>query len=144
MTLSPTTGGWKDAAVTSTSAAPGRIDVLVVDDEDDVASTTAEILERAGLTAATTATLGEARELITSHDVGSVILDHQVADANAPEFLAVDADLPPIIVISGIGRDVLAEFEANYGDRVFACRGKPVPPHELIEVVRAALSSTRS
>ena len=129
--------------MTASSAVPRRIDVLVVDDEDDVASTTAEILERAGMTATTAATLAEAQELIAGRDVGSVVLDHQVADASAADFLDVDVDLPPIIVISGIGRDVLAEFEADYGDRVFACRAKPVPPNELIEVVRAALSSTR-
>jgi hypothetical protein len=34
---------------------------------------------------------------------------------------------------------VLGELEDAYGPRLFACRSKPLPPPELIEVVRAAV-----
>ena len=53
------------------------------------------------------------------------------------DFLRAEPDLPPVIVISGIGRDVLAAFEVTHGNRLFACRSKPVPPTELIALVRA-------
>jgi DNA-binding NtrC family response regulator len=122
----------------------GAIDVLVVDDEADVASTTAEILERAGMTTVTAASLVEAQQLIRANEVRSVILDHQVADADAQEFLQAQRDLPPVIVISGVGRDILEEFETTHGNRLFACRAKPVPPPELIDLVRTALASAQT
>ena len=118
----------------------GGIDVLVVDDEEDVASTTAEILERAGMTTVTATTLGQAQQLIRANDVRSLILDHQIADTDAQDFLRAEPELPPVIVISGVGRDVLAAFEVTHGNRLFACRSKPVPPAELIALVRTALA----
>jgi DNA-binding NtrC family response regulator len=125
-------------------APDGAIDVLVVDDEKDVASTTAEILERAGMTTVTATTLGEAQLVIKAHEVRSVVLDHQIAEADAQDFLRAVRNLPPVIVISGVGRDILAEFEATHGKRLLACRAKPVPPTELIDLVHTALASVRT
>jgi len=115
------------------------IDVLVVDDEWNVASTTAEILERAGLRAATAQTLEEALHVVESRRVRSIVLDHLLAQDDASDFLDAAADLPPVIVVSGVGRDVLAGLEVSHGSLLFACRSKPLPPPELVEVVRAAV-----
>jgi DNA-binding response OmpR family regulator len=115
------------------------IDVLVVEDEWDVASTTAEILEVAGLHAEIASTLEEALAITAVRIVRSIVLDHQLADADAVEFLEAGVGLPPVVVVSGVGRDVLAELEDSYGSRLFACCSKPLPPPELIEVVRAAV-----
>jgi DNA-binding response OmpR family regulator len=124
---------------TGHTAAAEVIDVLVVEDEWDVASTTAEILEQAGFRAEIASTLDEALAFTARYQVRSIVLDHQLADDDAGAFLDTATGLPPVVVVSGVGRDVLAELEEAYGAQLFACRSKPVPPPELIEVVRAAV-----
>ena len=122
----------------------GSLDVLIVDDEPNVAQTTAEILRSEGLTASTAATVGDALEILASRDVRSVILDHQVAGENGAAFLegvGSREKLPPVVVISGMGHDALAGMEAAHGDRLFALLSKPVPPRTLIEVMTAAIES---
>lgn len=119
----------------------GALDVLVVDDEPNVAQTTVEILRSEGLTAVTAATVGDALAVLESRKVRSVVLDHQIAGEDGASFLEKGSDLPPVIVMSGMSRDGLAGLEKSHGDRLFACLGKPVPPRNLIEVVRAAIES---
>jgi len=135
-------GEQTDRRVTvSEPAVPGadRIDVLVVDDDPDVASSSAEIFLADGMMAATAATVEEALKVVATREVQSIILDHQLAGDDGESFLAKGRDLPPVIVMSGIGRDALAELQAAHGERLFACLAKPVPPPELIRVVKAAL-----
>jgi len=116
------------------------VDVLVVDDEPAVASSTADILRSAGLNAATTSTVKEALAMVESRDVRSIILDHQLADNGEKIFEGVRV-LPPIIVMSGIGREALAALQVLHGDRLFACMAKPVPPLRLIDVVKSAIET---
>ena len=118
----------------------GQLDVLVVDDQADVASSTADVFRAVGLSAATAATVEDALHMINTRVVKSVIVDHQIAD-NEDTFLATGRDLPPVIVVSGMDRASLAEVQAVHGHRLFACLAKPVPPLTLIEVVRAAIES---
>ncbi|HUC37410.1 MAG TPA: response regulator [Acidimicrobiales bacterium] len=115
-----------------------RIDVLVVDDEPDVASSTADILRSGGLVAATSATAEEALEVIAGHEVRCVILDHQLA-GNEESFLGSGRELPPVIVMSGIGRAAIVRLQATHPADLFACLAKPVPPLELIEIVKRAI-----
>jgi len=118
----------------------GPTDVLVVDDQPDVASSTADILRSDGLSAETAATVDEALQIITIRDVRCIILDHQIV-GDGETLLAGGRDLPPVIVMSGTDPDSLAEIEAVHGNRLFACMAKPVPPLDLIQVVRAAIAN---
>lgn len=115
------------------------MDVLVVDDEPSVAQTTAEILRSEGLTTMTAATVADALVVLASRNVRSVVLDHQIAGEDGSSFLEKGCDLPPVIVMSGMSREALSGLETAYGDRLFAFLSKPVPPWNLIEVVRAAI-----
>jgi DNA-binding response OmpR family regulator len=115
------------------------LDVLVVEDEWDVASTTAEILEQAGFRAEIASALDEALAVTSRRQVRSIVLDHHLADHDAAAFLDTATGLPPVVVVSGVGRDVLAELEESNGAQLFARRSKPLPPPELIEVVQAAV-----
>ena len=116
------------------------LDVLVADDEPDVASSTADILRSEGLSARTAGTVQEARQLIATRDVRSIILDHQIA-GDGESLLAGDLDLPPIVVMSGMDRDALDELQVLHGGRLFACLAKPVSPPHLIAVVQAAIAA---
>lgn len=122
-------------------AGDDALDVLIVEDDPNVAETTAEILRSEGLTASTASTVGDALEVLSSRVVRSVVLDHQIAGEDGESFLEQGGLLPPVVVMSGIGREALAGLQAAYGDRLFALLAKPVPPGTLIEVVMAAIES---
>jgi len=115
------------------------VDVLVIDDAVDVAESTADVLRSAGLSVATASNVPEARAIVAERHVRAVIVDHSTGEwaGSAPEPLPDTA--PPVIVVSGMGRDNIEELEARHGDCLFACLAKPVSPGTLIEVVRAAL-----
>lgn len=122
-----------------------KVDVLVVDDEPEVASSTADVLRSEGLEVLTAGNLDEARRVLAGRGVRSVILDQQITGAEIPgaggeSLLGEGLDLPPVIVVSGIGKDSLEELHRAHSDRLFACLAKPVSPFRLIEVVKAAVS----
>jgi DNA-binding response OmpR family regulator len=116
-----------------------ELDVLVVEDQPDLASTTAEILHGAGLTAATVSTVDEAVQVLATRDVRCVLLDHHLPGEDGGRFFSEGRDLPPVIVTSGLGPELLAQVQAVRGDQIFACLLKPVAPVELIRAVRAAV-----
>jgi len=136
---------------TSTVSGPARaaltmlegrtIDVLVVEDQPDLARSTAEVLRTEGFIVATAGTVEEALRLIATRDVRSVILDHQLGGEDGDRFLRDGFDLPPVVAVTGMGPDLLADLRATHGDRLFACLAKPVRPTDLIKVVTAAIGS---
>jgi len=115
------------------------IDVLMVEDEPSVSSTTQEILDAAGLRVTIANTVDDALVVIAGGGVGVVILDHQIAGEDGERFLTqAVGPLPPVIVMSGLGTYVLDRFRAAHAAQIFACLSKPVSPPELIATVRAA------
>jgi DNA-binding response OmpR family regulator len=124
----------------STHPHPERLDVLVVDDGQIMADTTADILRSVGFVVAVAANLDQAHEVVASRPVGTVILDHHLRGENGESFLTRGRKLPPVIVISGMGQEVLKAYETIYGDKVYACLAKPVPPVDLINTVIGALA----
>jgi DNA-binding NtrC family response regulator len=117
----------------------GVLDVLIVDDEPDVANSTAEILASAGFAVEVTGTVPEARDVLATREVRSVLLDHTIVDWTQTDCSEERDDGPAVIVMSGLGRGELAQLEESHGDRLFACLAKPVPPARLIEIVRTAV-----
>ena len=117
------------------------LDVLLVDDEVAVAESTAEVLASAGLRVGTSATLDEALRVLAMRSVGTVILDHHLSGGAESErdFLTRGRRLPPVILMSGLDLDALAEIRRTYADHIVACLAKPVPPQDLIAAVRSAI-----
>jgi CheY-like chemotaxis protein len=120
---------------------PDRLDVLVVDDGQIMADTTADILRSVGLIVSIAGNLKEALDVIATRPVGTVILDHHLRGENGESFLIKGRQLPPVIVVSGMGQEVLKAYETIYGDQVYACLAKPVAPPVLISTVLGALAS---
>lgn len=117
------------------------VDVLVLDDAADVAESTADVLRSAGLSVATASSVPEARRIAAERRVRAAIVDHSTAEWAGSADEPTRDTAPPIIVVSGMGRDSIEELQALRGDCLFACLAKPVPPGALIEVVRAALGA---
>jgi DNA-binding response OmpR family regulator len=113
--------------------------VLLVDDNPSQLSLRETILRQAGfhLSAATTAESALATLRVFGDQVGVVVTDHIMPGCSGVELVrqirAIKPDLP-VIVLSG-----LPEAESEYRGLDVIFRRKPLPPPELIELVRSSL-----
>jgi len=118
------------------------LDVLVVDDDADVGSSTAEVLRAAGLSVLSASSVGQALDFCRARAFRAVVLDHMMAGLDGEQLLERTSDLAAAVVVSASRPNLLAEIQDRHPGRVFAARSKPVPPSELIAVVRAAMART--
>jgi DNA-binding response OmpR family regulator len=116
--------------------------VLLVDDNPLQLSVREAVLRTAGfqVSVATTAESALATLRVLSDRIGVLITDHLMPGCSGSELVrqirAFNQWLP-VIVLSG-----LAEAETEYADLGVVFRHKPIPPPELIELVRASLDQT--
>ena len=116
-------------------------DILLVDDNAIQAATRKAILSRLGRSVAVAddgmKALGLVDEQEGSSAVRLVLTDHLMPGMNGPEFVRrLRERLPgvPVLVLSG-----LAEAEDAYEGLDVTFRLKPLPPSELLELVRTLL-----
>jgi CheY-like chemotaxis protein len=117
-------------------------DILLVDDNGIQAATRKAVLSRLGRTILIAGDGLEALGILDAaatgaRSVGLVITDHLMPGMNGPEFVAeLRERFPrmPVLVLSG-----LAEAETQYGDLDVTFRMKPLPPEELLRLVRLLL-----
>ncbi|MDX6203426.1 MAG: hypothetical protein QOJ83_2926 [Frankiales bacterium] len=117
--------------------------VLVVDDDLGLQSTLCEILKLAGVEADGVGTAGEATRWIDEHSPDLVVLDQQLPDASGLQLAAMlRARLPllPIVLLTGYVSAQSAIAAVGLVDDYLT---KPVPPTELIKVVRTRLEQHR-
>ena len=115
--------------------------ILLIDDNALQLSVRETVLRNAGFTVsvATTAESALATLRILGERINLVITDHIMPGRNGAEFvreLRKENDSVPVIVLSG-----LAEAESEYQGYDVLFRQKPVPPPELIALVRSSLRS---
>jgi DNA-binding response OmpR family regulator len=115
--------------------------LLLIDDNALQLSVREAVLRNAGFTVAVATTAESALALlrILGERINLVITDHIMPGRNGVDFvreLRQENDWVPVIVLSG-----LAEAEAEYGGLDIVFRQKPVPPPELIALVRACLKA---
>jgi CheY-like chemotaxis protein len=108
-------------------------EILLVDDDDDVRESMAEILEHAGYRVAhansAEAALAKLREGLRPE---LMIVDYQLEGMDGRQFLSACRATPglksiPAVLLSGYGRDRLPEAEVGLM--------KPVDPAQLFEVL---------
>lgn len=117
-------------------------EILLVDDNDIQAATRKAILSRAGRSVLIASNAVQALQLLDSKDraaaIRLVITDHLMPRMNGPEFVAkLRGRFPhlPVLVLSG-----LPEAEDSYVDLDVLFRVKPLPPDDLLALVRSLLS----
>lgn len=115
-------------------------EILLVDDNAIQTATRKAILSRLGRHVTVAPHGAGALETLASaapHSIGLVITDHLMPGMNGPEFVTelrrLYPDLP-VLVLSG-----MAEAEDQYGDLEVIFRVKPLPPEELLSLVRRLL-----
>jgi len=111
--------------------------VLLIDDNPSQLSVRGAVLRSAGFTVsgATTADSAMATLRVLGERISLVITDHIMPGRNGADFvreLRRENDWVPVIVLSG-----LPDAEPEYDGLNVVFRQKPVPPQELIDLVRA-------
>lgn len=116
--------------------------ILLVDDNAIQAATRKAILTRSGWTVVVAcdgekalALLGDA---VAARSIGLVVTDHLMPEMNGPEFVArLRGQFPdlPVVVLSG-----MADAEAQYEHLDVAFRVKPLPPEDLLALVRSLIT----
>lgn len=115
--------------------------VLLIDDNPLQLSVRETVLRNAGFTVsiATTAESALATLRVLGDGIGVVVTDHLMPGHSGSQFVSIlrkENSWVPVIVLSGLP-DAEAEYEGM--DVVF--RQKPIPPPELIALVRTAMNS---
>ena len=121
------------------STPPMGPEILLVDDNAIQAATRKAVLSRLGRIVAIAGSGEQALQMLDTADrVGLVITDHLMPGMNGPEFVAeLRERFPhlPVMVLSG-----LAEAEDEYGELDVTFRMKPLPPDQLLTLVRSLLA----
>jgi CheY-like chemotaxis protein len=115
------------------------VDILLVDDNAIQAATRKAILTRSGRTVLVASDGEQALVMLetATRPVGLVITDHLMPNMNGPEFVALLRERYPqlpVLVLSG-----LADAEEAYEGQDVIFRMKPLPPDELLMLVRSLL-----
>jgi len=114
--------------------------VLLVDDNPSQLKVREAVLRNAGfqVCVATTAESALATLRVSQERVGVVVTDHLMPGCSGSELvqqIRASDNWIPVIVLSG-----LLEAESEYQGLDVIFRAKPLPPIELIELVRASLN----
>lgn len=113
------------------------VDVLVVDDEDAVRQTTAEILRNAGYWVAEATDGQHALETLQEATVGVILLDLQMPRIDGHELLRrLTVDDPPVIVLSA---HALSQRPSDGGAVIHSVMSKPANPEQMLSAVAEAL-----
>jgi CheY-like chemotaxis protein len=112
-------------------------DVLVVDDEEPVRTSVAEILRTAGYTVVEAADGQDALDLLESGSVTVLLLDIRMPRRTGIEVLQA-LDSPPNVILMSAYR-FEGEDKRSVGHKVFSHLMKPVAPRQLLDEVRAAI-----
>ncbi len=115
-------------------------EVLLIDDNPLQLMVREAVLRHAGFRVAIATTADSALAILRTFAdrIGVVVTDHVMPEGDGSELvraIRAENDWLPIIVLSG-----LAESETEYQDLDVVFRAKPLPPTELIELVRSSLN----
>ena len=114
--------------------------VLLVDDNPVQLSVREAVLRKAGfqVSIATSVESALATLRIIRDRIGVIVTDHLMPDYSGPELvrqIRAENDWIPVIVLSG-----LPDADSEYEGLEVVFRAKPLPPPELIELVRSSLA----
>jgi CheY-like chemotaxis protein len=112
-------------------------DVLVVDDEEPVRTSVAEILRSAGYSVLEAVDGQDALDVLESGSVSVLLLDIRMPRRTGIEVLQALESPPNVILMSAYRFE--GEDKRSVGHKVFSHLMKPVAPRQLLDEVRAAI-----
>ncbi|HUY64901.1 MAG TPA: response regulator [Acidimicrobiales bacterium] len=114
---------------------PDHVDVLVVDDDEAVRSSAAEILRLSGYVTAEAEDGVVARQFLEETDVGVMLLDIRMPRLDGLGLLEILDAPPPVILISAFS----GTEQSRANPKVRRYLRKPLHPEALLEAVADAL-----
>ena len=111
-------------------------EVLVVDDEEDVRVSAADVLRSEGYDVLEADDGVAALDLMRRHPFSVVVLDVRMPGRDGIEVLDALEEPPPVVLISAYCLD--PDVRSRLGDKVGAFLKKPFAPLRLLEEVSAA------
>ena len=126
----------------ASESSPGaQIDVLIVDDDDDLRSTWADIIRSSGYSVAVAEDGEVALRILGQMAVGVVLLDLRMPRKDGFSVLE-SLTVPQLVVL--VSAQALDEAAwARVEGKVVTFLEKPIPPERLLEVVAATLKEPR-
>ena len=120
----------------------GLSEVLLIDDSPLQLNVREAVLRKAGFQVSVATSAEDALAALGSlgDRLGVIVTDHLMPDCSGSKLvqrIRLDNDWVPVIVLSG-----LAEAVTEYEGLDVTFRTKPIPPQELIELVRSGLTQT--
>jgi len=113
-------------------------DVLVVDDEESLRTSVADILRSAGYSVMEAEDGQAALDLLETREVAVVILDQKMPRRTGTEVVnSLDSPPPPVIILLSAHRIENGD-RAQMDKKVFSFLTKPVAPLRLLDEVAAA------
>jgi len=122
----------------SEHSAQRQTTVLLIDDDDAVRWTTAEILRDANHLVVEAADGTDGLERLQDSPIDVVVLDLSMPGTDGYGFLAAVDLPPPVIVVSAFIDD---EMDPRFGSKVFGFIRKPAPPTRLLAMVATAVEN---
>jgi CheY-like chemotaxis protein len=111
--------------------------VLVVDDDEDVRDSVADILGTVGYTVMAAADGDEALRLLTSTRFDAIVLDLKMPRRDGVSLLASLSTPPPVVMLSA--HDLADDDRDKVGDAIVAYLRKPASPQRLLDAVASAV-----
>ena len=135
---------YRSASCYGYARAAGSPLVLVVDDNADIAESTATNLRRAGLRVRTALTADNALDCCKTQPFDATVLDHHPDDEYSETVLEEAPDMGLAVIVSDATPSRLADIQTRHAEKVFAVKTKPVAKSELVHVVQEAVTASRS
>ena len=121
-----------------------RLKILIVDDEEELASAMAERLALRGFQADTVSSGAEALRFVSAGDFSVLIIDVKMPGLDGLSLMAeVKRTHPALPVILFTGQSSLAEAERGMRQGAFDYLVKPIDIDTVIEKIRAAADGKR-
>ena len=131
-------GAWSGADGPVGGSAGGEACVLVVDDDDSVRTSVAQILRAAGYQVREAGDGAAAVARMTEDQVGVVVLDMRMPRGGGLEVLrSAGSGSPPVVLVSGY--PLAGDAGLRQDPHVFTVLQKPFKPRALLDAVAGAL-----
>jgi len=127
----------RSSVSSSTLDKPSEVTVLVVDDNDDIRSSTSDILRTVGYTVFEAADGEDALSLLTTKRFDAMVLDLKMPRRDGASLLSALSEPPTVVVVSAFELD--DETRHRAGSTIVAHLSKPVPPQQLLDAVADAV-----
>jgi DNA-binding NtrC family response regulator len=119
--------------------------ILIVDDEEDLASTLAERLELRGFQVTAVTSGAEALDVVSANRFSVLILDVKMPGIGGLELMTrIKQEQPDLPVILFTGHSSLADAQKGIDEGAFAYLQKPIKIDKLVETVKDAIGPSEA